>query len=131
MKSLRIKNEDSCNMDVMERMMGIGIALGMGSQISGVMGKGINSMNQAFQKPMQQVPPPIPVEVNYLLAVNGRQYGPYNIEQIKQMVINRQMTAQTLVWCHGMAAWEKAGSRPDLAALFVPPPIPLTSNNKQ
>lgn len=118
-------------MNIMERMMNMGIALSMGSQIAGVMGKGIKSMIQAFQKPIQQISPPIPGEVNYLLAINGRQYGPYNKEQLKQMIINRQITTKTLVWCHGMSVWEEAGNRPDLAALFAPPPIPPTSNNKQ
>lgn len=108
-------------------MMGMGIAAGMGSQVAGMMGNGMNAMNQAFQQQTPPMaPPPIQTAVSYMLAINGQQYGPYNIEQLKQMVNNGQMTAQTLVWCQGMANWEAAGKRPDLAGLFAPaaPPIP-------
>ena len=109
-------------------MMGMGVAAGMGQQMAGMMG----GMQQA-QQPMQQqapqmAPPPMLGAVSYMLAVNGQQYGPYNMLQLQQMAQSGQLTAQTLVWCQGMAAWEPAANRPDLASLFAPaaPPIPPT-----
>lgn len=113
-------------------MMGMAMGGAMGQQMSGMM----NGMNQAMQQPTapQQpmastpTPPPMPGAVNYMIAVNGQQYGPYNMQQLQQMVATGQFTAQTHVWCQGMAAWELAANRPDLAHLFAPaaPPMPPT-----
>ena len=125
------KTEDKDGINSISFMMEVGIATSMGAQMAGMMNKYIHSITQTFQNPVQQSPPPIPNTLSYMLAIDGKLYGPYNIEQLKQMIINRQMTVQTLVWCHGMVAWEAAGSCQYLASLFVPPPIPLTSNNKQ
>ncbi len=113
-------------------MMGMGVAAGMGQQMAGMMG----GMNQTAQQPQvapqapQTTPPPMPGAVSYMLAVNGQQYGPYTIQQMQQMAGAGQLTAQSLVWCKGMAAWEQAGNRADLASLFAPaaPPMPPTSS---
>ena len=115
-------------------MMGMGVAAGMGQQMAGMMSGGMNAMQQPMQQPQMQqqapqmAPPPMPGTVSYMLAVNGQQYGPYNMQQLQQMVQSGQLTAQTLVWCQGMAAWEPAANRPDLASLFAPaaPPMPPT-----
>ena len=113
-------------------MMGMGVAAGMGQQMAGMMSGGMNAMQQPIQQPQMQpppqiTPPPIPGNVNYMLAVNGEQYGPYNIQQLQQMVASGQMKAQTLVWSQGMAAWEPAVNRADLASLFTSvPPTPPT-----
>ena len=113
-------------------MMGMAMGGAMGQQMAGMM----NGMNQAMQQPtmpQQQMqgtptPPPMPGAVNYMIAVNGQQYGPYNMQQLQQMVSTGQFTAQTHVWCQGMANWELAANRPDLAHLFAPaaPPMPPT-----
>lgn len=115
-------------------MMGMGVAAGMGQQMAGMMSGGMNAMQQPMQQPQMQqqapqmAPPPMPGAASYMLAVNGQQYGPYNMQQMQQMVTSGQLTAQTLVWCQGMAAWEPASNRPDLASLFAPaaPPMPPT-----
>ncbi len=105
-------------------MMGMGVAAGMGQQMANMMG-GMNQMSQQPQS-SQMTPPPIPSAANYMLAVNGQQNGPYNMQQMQQMATAGQLTAQSLVWCQGMATWETAGSRPDLVSLFAPlaPPLP-------
>lgn len=110
-------------------MMGMGVAAGMGQQMAGMM-NGMHQMSQQQQAP-QMAPPPMPGAVSYMLAVNGQQYGPYNMQQLQQMAQAGQMNAQTLVWCQGMAAWEAAANRQDLAKLFAPampstpPPPPI------
>ena len=50
------------------------------------------------------------------------------MQQLQQMVATGQFTAQTHVWCQGMANWELAANRSDLAHLFAPaaPPMPPT-----
>lgn len=112
------------DMNPASMMMGMGVAAGMGQQMANMMG-GMNQMSQQSQS-SQMTPPPIPSAANYMLAVNGQQYGPYNMQQMQQMATAGQLTAQSLVWCQGMATWETAGSRSDLVSLFTPvvPPLP-------
>lgn len=108
-------------------MMGMGVAAGMGQQMAGMM-SGMQQAQQPQQQAPQMAPPPMPGTVSYMLAVNGQQYGPYNMQQLQQMAQSGQLTAQTFVWCQGMAAWEPAANRSDLASLFAPaaPPMPPT-----
>ena len=72
--------------------------------------------------------PQIPMaepEVNIYLSLAGKRYGPYNYATCKQLVQNKQMTEQSLVWQQGMTAWLPAGQVKELAALFAPePPMP-------
>ena len=89
-------------------------------------------MDQAIQKsPSEQqtpmTPPPMSSQAQYSLNVNGQNYGPYNMQQLQQMVQSGQLTRQTYVWKQGMASWEMAGNVQELASLFgsVPPPPPM------
>lgn len=102
-------------------MTGMMMGGAMGGQMAGMM----NNMGQQMQNAMQ-TPPPMP-QVQYMLAVNGQQYGPFNMSQLQQMVQSGQLTSQTYVWKQGMPQWELASNVPELAALFgvpTPPPVP-------
>lgn len=79
------------------------------------------------------MPPPVEPQVQMMLYIGGQQYGPYDYATLKQFVPTGQLTAQTLVWQQGMAAWTPAGQVPELQALFAPaapaapvPPVPPT-----
>lgn len=110
-------------------MMGMAIGGAMGSQMAGMM----NNFGQVAQPqqvpPMQgsvPVPPSMPSAVQYIVAINGQQYGPYNLQQMQQMAQSGQINASVLVWAQGMPQWVTAGSVPELASLFAqtPPPMP-------
>lgn len=94
----------------------------VGQNIAGVMGNAMSGMNQSGQPGM--TPPPIPV-VAYHVAVNGQATGPYNLQVLQQMIFGGQLTADSLVWKTGMAAWIKAGETDDLKGLFAPPVPPV------
>ena len=110
-------------------MMGMAMGGAMGNQMAGMM----NGFGQPAQ-PQQQapamggtaVPPPMPAAVQYTVAINGQQYGPYNIQQMQQMAQSGQINTSTLVWAPGMPQWTAAGTVPELANLFMatPPPMP-------
>jgi membrane protease subunit (stomatin/prohibitin family) len=95
-------------------MMGMGIGGAMGNQIGGMMG----NLNQ-------QNPPPPPT-VQYFIALNGLQTGPFTIEQLKQFAQGGQFTKQHHVWKQGMSVWELAENVQELSSVFsvVPPPPP-------
>jgi membrane protease subunit (stomatin/prohibitin family) len=101
-------------------MTGMMMGGAMGTQMAGMM----NNMGQQMQN-QQNVPPP-PPQIQYNVAVNGQTTGPFNMQQLQQMVQNGQLTASTHVWKQGMAGWETAGSISELSSLFgsMPPPPP-------
>lgn len=114
---------DGSAMNPASMMMGMTIGGVMGGQMGNMMGNMMNQMGQ------QMTPPPIPgSNIAYMIVVNGQQYGPFNMQQLQQMVQSGQMTSQTYVWKQGMSNWEFASNVPELSGLFTagitPPPIP-------
>ena len=101
-------------------MTGMMMGGAMGSQMAGMM----NNMGQNMQN--QQNTPPPPPTIAYSVSVNGQTAGPFNWQQLQQMVQNGQLQKNTHVWKQGMAGWEVAGNVQELANLFgaVPPPPP-------
>ena len=107
-------------------MMGMAMGGAMGGQMAGMMNQfGNPQHNMPGGAP---VPPPLPSAVQYMVAINGQQYGPYNMQQMQQMAQSNQINASVLVWAQGMSQWVAAGSVPELATLFAvaPPPLPPT-----
>lgn len=92
----------------------------MGNQMAGMMNQMGQNMNQQLNTP------PPPPQIQYSVSVNGQTAGPFNWQQLQQMVQNGQLTKNTYVWKQGMAGWELAGNVQELANLFeaVPPPPP-------
>jgi membrane protease subunit (stomatin/prohibitin family) len=104
-------------------MMGLGVGLSMAQQMTQM----LNNAHQSQAPNLNQAPPPIPnASIQYFVAVNGQQQGPYNLQAIDQMVKQGSLTRDMLVWKQGMPSWTKAGEVGDLTALFgaVPPPLP-------
>lgn len=64
--------------------------------------------------------------VQYMAGVNGQQAGPFNWQQLKQLVQQGQITSQTYVWKQGMPQWALAGQVAELQPLFAGamPPMP-------
>jgi membrane protease subunit (stomatin/prohibitin family) len=93
----------------------------MGNQMANMM----NNMGNSTNPVGNNQPPSIPVVV-YFVAVNGSQTGPFNVQQLQNLVANGQLQRNTLVWKQGMTNWEEAFKLLDLQSLFetIPPPIP-------
>ena len=115
-------------------MTGMMMGAAMGQQVGGMM----NQMGQTMQQGMagagkpQATPPPIPnlQPSVYYLAIDHEQYGPVDINVLRQMVQAGQINRDTLVWFNGAPEWIPMGQIPTLNALFelpggaTPPPIP-------
>jgi membrane protease subunit (stomatin/prohibitin family) len=104
-------------------IMGAGIGAGLGFGMGNQMGNAFQN-NQFNGNTGGNTPPPPPI-VQFHVAVNGQQSGPFNMQQLQSMAMQGQLTKQTLVWKAGMAGWLGAETQPELAGLFnnVPPPI--------
>lgn len=105
-------------------MTGMMMGGAMGNQMAGMMNNMGNTMNP--QTPQNNQTPPPPPVTQYLLSVNGQQAGPFNMQQMQQMVMNGQLLTNTFVWKQGMQNWVEAGQVMELQNLFnsMPPPPP-------
>lgn len=97
---------------------------GMGGGMSAVPQMGMPQMPGAKAVP----------QVQYFVGVNGQQAGPFNWQQLQQLVAQGQLTQQTYVWKQGMSQWQFAGQVPELQPLFatsapqmpgMPPQMPV------
>ena len=100
----------------MENMMGMAMMQQMMNQQQQQ-----NQQNQQGNNP----PPPPPVS-SYHISIGGQQSGPFDLNTLKQMITQNQVTKETYVWKEGMPNWLAASQVPEVAALFgaVPPPPP-------
>lgn len=92
--------------------MGAGTAMGMSAvpQMPG--------MGGAPQMPGMQMKQATP-QVSYMVGVNGQQAGPFDWNQLQQLVQQGQLTQQTYVWKQGMPNWDFAGNVQELQPLFM------------
>ncbi|MCU4164114.1 SPFH domain-containing protein [Carboxylicivirga caseinilyticus] len=103
---------------------GAGMGMGMGFAMANQMGQTFGGGQQ--QQQTQSTPPPVPPALTFFAVINGQQAGPFDMNTLKQMVMQNQLTKDVLVWREGMANWTAAGQLPELNSIFgsVPPPIP-------
>jgi membrane protease subunit (stomatin/prohibitin family) len=104
---------------------GAGAGVAMGYAMANQMAAGLGAMQSPPSGSAPSGPPPIPAAMSYYLAIDGKQAGPFAADQLSQKVAAGQLTRETLVWKHGLSAWQKAGAVAELEALFadVPPPL--------
>jgi membrane protease subunit (stomatin/prohibitin family) len=101
-----------------------GMGLGMGFAMAQQMGQMFNQQNNAQNAGGA---PPLPnAGVQFFVAVNGQQQGPYTLSTLQQMSQQGSLTRDSLVWRQGLSAWIKAGEASELSSLFgaAPPPLP-------
>jgi membrane protease subunit (stomatin/prohibitin family) len=105
-------------------MMGVLAGVGMGNVVGGAI-QGSTGGGQAPAAPSTG-PPPLPRQAAWYAAIDGAQAGPFAPEVLAQMIGQKKITRETLVWKEGMADWAAAGEVGDLSSLFgaVPPPLP-------
>ena len=123
------------NEGTMSGMMGLMMGQQMTGAITGALTQDESqAMTQASNQTAMQgntisaTPPPLsqPENIQVFVAVNGQQTGPFNLTTLSQMIAQKGITRDSLVWKEGMANWDKAGNVPEVNILFgqVPPPIP-------
>lgn len=100
---------------------GIGAGIGVGN----MMANAFNPNPTQPQSSSAQTPPPLPGAVQYFVAVDGKQTGPYTTDQLPQLVQNGILLRNSQVWKAGMTNWGSADSVEELASLFVNTPPPL------
>ncbi len=92
----------------------------------GMLGVGVGmTMSGALGAARATSPPALPATAGYFVAVDGRQQGPYPLEQVAAALGRGEIDGDTLVWTQGMPAWTPAAQVSRLAAPGgAPPPLP-------
>ncbi len=98
----------------------------------------LSDIQHLIRSPASSSPPPIAgTDQRWALAVNGRQYGPYDLPTIRGMLVERQIDPnQTWAWQEGWRNWMEFTRVPPLAALLhdalrtqtAPPPTPVPAS---
>lgn len=103
-------------------LAGAGIGAGLGMAIGGQVG----NVFQSNSVQGNDGPPPLPGVTPFFAAIDGKQAGPYTVDQLSQLAAAGTINQQSQVWKKGMPGWAAANTVPELAALFnnTPPPLP-------
>ena len=101
--------------DMFEKM----VEMGMGMAVMGQIPHMMNSMMPG-NAPAASVPPPIKGnETAVYIAINGKPAGPFSTEELRQLIGNKVVTEDTLVWMAGMPQWTNAKLVPLLNKIFI------------
>ncbi len=105
---------------------GVHTAQAQGRVLGSQLGGGVPPMPGLSGMP--QMPGSVP-QVQYMVGVNGQQSGPFDWNQLQQLVQQGQLTHQSYVWKQGMPQWQMAGEVMELTPLFLGsapqmPPMP-------
>lgn len=111
-------NESGTGAAFINAGLGLGAAVNLGKQVS----KQLTPDGAA-------TPPPIPVNIEYYLAINGKQEGPYSALQIQQAISQDSSVLNILAWKKGMNTWEKLNTFPEFAKSHEEELIPPIPNN--
>lgn len=103
-------------------LMGAGIGLGIGAGIGNQMSNVSSNMNV-------NTPPPPPKDVEFHVLIDNQQSGPFNVNQLRELISSGRLSKQTYVWKQGMESWGYAENQSELKNLFqtdnIPPPPPI------
>lgn len=114
-------------MDMAGIAAGMAIGGSVGRNIAGAMDNMMGNTPAGISG--SPVPPPIPRQDRFHVAINGAAAGPFDLATLSSMVALRSLTPESLVWQEGMTNWIPAKTVPAIAALFnngpTPPPIPV------
>lgn len=117
-------------------LVGASVGIGIAGGIAGNVMKAMPDMGSAMTPPPLPgaTPPPLPSQppAEYMIAVDGKQYGPYPVAMIVQWVREGRLAFRpdTLVWRSGWPAWVKYQDCAELSSVIgnavhvMPPPLP-------
>ena len=109
-------DSNSGGFNLASAMASMAVGGAVGQNIAGSMNNMMSGMNQPIQQTV--TPPPLNNTI-YYVAVNGQATGPFDMNTLSQMVVQRILTKDTLVWKEGMQNWTKVVSIEELKNLFV------------
>ncbi len=104
-------------------LAGAGVGIGIGATLGAQLAQALQptAVNvPAPASPVAATPPPLPGSTQWYVGIDGQQVGPLAPAEV---ATRAGVTADTLVWKAGMAAWTRLGDVPELQGT-TPPPLP-------
>ncbi len=83
---------------------------GIGQKAAGV-------MENMFGKKNKVAPPPLP-DSGYMISVDGKQKGPYDLSSLLKLKEKGKINAETLIWKDGMEKWIKSSEVDEVKHIF-------------
>ena len=108
----------------LDRLLEFGLGMGMAQQM-------INTMNQSMKSmyipgSIQSMPQQ-PIASIYYVAIDGQQTGPLRESELMELIRDKKVSKDTLVWMPGMTTWLPIEKVPAILKLIAltPPPLNL------
>ena len=60
---------------------------------------------------------------DFYISIDGKQFGPYQLTSMLEMIASGQIGSGTLVWKVGMPEWKAASEVPEFSRFFSIPPV--------
>ncbi len=118
-KYLEFQTAESMTQGGEGNMASMGAGMGIGMAMA-------DKMSERFQKSKDHSYIPDPFEKMYYYANGKEPIGPLNIDEVGDLIKERKITSDTLMWSSGMENWQKANRFDELESLFnllTPPPL--------
>ena len=103
-----------------DKLVEFGFELGIAQQM-------VNSMNLTMQN--MHIPGSISTmpqnQKLWYVGIDGRPVGPLSEPELTKMLLNKEVTKETLVWSNGMPGWEPIKNVPEVLAIIMQLPPEL------
>ncbi len=109
----------STDFSSLDKLMELGMSMALARQMMDTMNYTMEHTRVAGVNatPAQQMPSA--AQETWYAAINGHQAGPLSYSELKALVNNGSLTANTLLWCPGMTAWKRALDLPVINKLLL------------
>jgi hypothetical protein len=107
-----------------DRLVEFGMEMAIANQMIAVMNQSMAQMKvPGAAMPSGQQPATI-----YYFVLDGAQAGPFSEVEVTRLILDKKLTATTLVWSPGFTGWREAQQIPAIMKLvaLTPPPIQST-----
>ena len=101
------------------------VEFGMSAAIAQQMVKSMNQSIQGMYVPgsIQSMPQPAPSI--FYVAIDGKLTGPLNEAELTRIIMQKQVSKDTLAWMPGMNAWQPIEQIPAILKVIALTPPPL------
>ncbi len=103
-----------------------GLGMGMGFAIANKMGQ---TLAPSGAEQVVHMPPPLPSQIQYFVAINDQQTGPVDLFELEGKIKAGIVNSTTLIWNQNLVDWTQAGQVKELSAFFSIKPPPLPKSN--
>ncbi|CAA6827918.1 MAG: Putative virion core protein (lumpy skin disease virus) [uncultured Thiotrichaceae bacterium] len=96
--------------------------MGMGFAVANKMADSLTSPAKGGAATTTPPPPPLPPGDKWHVAINEQITGPYDSNQLRELITENKLTEESLVWKEGMADWAAAGTV-EVVKKLIPPSL--------